>query len=88
MISLLITLVNLVGMVLTLLVILYVLLGYFVSPTSTIMRILSGVVEPMLIPIRLKVKPVGGLDLAPMVLILLIYGLEWILTRTLAIFVR
>ena len=86
MITLLITLVNLIGMVLTIIVILYVLLSYFVSPTSTIMRILSSVVEPMLTPLRKKIKPVGGLDLAPMVLILLIYAVEWILTRILAMF--
>lgn len=88
MISLLIVLVNLIGMVLTIIVILYVLLGYFSSPGSSIMRVLSAVVEPILIPIRKKVKPVAGLDLAPMVLILLIYAIEWILTRMLGMFVR
>lgn len=86
MIHLLITLVNLLGMVLTILVILYVLLGNFVSPNSSFMRILSNVVEPFLKIIRRWVKPVGGLDLAPMVLILVIYGIEWVLTRTLAMF--
>lgn len=86
MIHLLITLVNLLGMVLTILVILYVLLGNFVSPNSSFMRILSNVVEPFLKIIRRCVKPVGGLDLAPMVLILVIYGIEWVLTRTLAMF--
>jgi YggT family protein len=88
MITLLITLVNLVGMVLTLIVILYVLLGYFISPTSTVMSILSRVVEPVLNPIRKKVKPVAGLDLAPLVLIMLIYAVEWIVTRMLGTFVR
>jgi YggT family protein len=88
MITLLITLVNLVGMVLTLIVILYVLLGYFVAPSSGIMQILTRVVEPVLNPIRKKVKPVAGLDLAPMVLILLIYAVEWILTRMLGMFAR
>lgn len=88
MITLLITLVNLIGMLLTLTVILYVLLGYFVAPSSGIMQILTRVVEPVLNPIRRKVKPVAGLDLAPMVLILLIYGVEWILTRMLGTFVR
>lgn len=88
MITLLITLVNLIGMLLTLTVILYVLLGYFVAPSSSIMRILTRLVEPVLNPIRRKVKPVAGLDLAPMVLILLIYGVEWILTRMLGTFVR
>ena len=87
MIMLLITLVNLIGMVLTLIVILYVLLGYFVAPTSLIMLILKRIVEPVLTPIRKKVKPVAGLDLAPMVLILLIYAVEWILTRILGMFV-
>jgi YggT family protein len=87
MIMLLITLVNLIGMVLTLIVILYVLLGYFVAPTSLIMLILRRIVEPVLTPIRKKVKPVAGLDLAPMVLILLIYAVEWILTRILGMFV-
>lgn len=88
MITLLITLVNLVGMVLTLIVILYVLLGYFISPSSTVMSILSRVVEPVLNPIRKKVKPVAGLDLAPLVLIMLIYAVEWIVTRMLGTFVR
>ncbi|MGB4596051.1 MAG: YggT family protein [Anaerolineaceae bacterium] len=87
MISLLISLVNLIGMVLTIMVLLYVLLGYFVSPGSTILRILRNVVEPALNQVRKIVKPVGGLDLAPMILILLIYVVEWILTRVLALFI-
>jgi len=87
-INLLITLVNLVGMVLTIIVILYVLLGFFSSPNSSLMRVLRNIVEPILTPIRRKVKPVAGLDLAPMVLILLIYAVEWILTRSLALFIR
>ena len=88
MITLLIMLVNLIGMVLTLIVILYVLLGYFIAPSSGIMQLLTRVVEPVLNPIRKKVKPIAGLDLAPMVLILLIYAVEWILTRMLGMFVR
>lgn len=86
MITLLIMLVNLVGMILTLIVILYVLLGYFIAPTSSIMQILTRIVEPVLNPIRRTVKPIAGLDLAPLVLILLIYAVEWILTRMLGMF--
>ncbi|HNY83863.1 MAG TPA: YggT family protein [Anaerolineaceae bacterium] len=84
--SILISMINLLGMILTVMVMLYVLLGYFVAPDKPIMVILSRVVEPLLKPIRKTVKPIGGLDIAPLVLILSIYALEWILTRVISSF--
>jgi YggT family protein len=41
-----------------------------------ILDILNRVTEPMLRPIRRLIPPMGGLDLSPMILLLIIYVLE------------
>jgi YggT family protein len=41
-----------------------------------ILDILNRVTEPMLRPIRRVIPPMGGLDLSPMILLLIIYVLQ------------
>ena len=41
-----------------------------------VLDILNRVTEPMLRPIRRLIPPMGGLDLSPMILLLIIYVLE------------
>jgi YggT family protein len=49
-----------------------------------VLDILNRVTEPMLRPIRRLIPPMGGLDLSPMILLLIIYVLEREITIVLA----
>lgn len=55
-----------------LLVIVHVVLSYFMSPYHPVRQAIDRFVEPMLMPIRQFVPPVGGLDFSPLVLILIV----------------
>ena len=57
---------------LVLLVIVQVVLSYVMSPLHPVRQAIDRLVEPMLMPIRRFVPPVGGLDFSPLVLVLLI----------------
>lgn len=57
---------------LTILVILYVVLSYFLSPYHPVREAVDKVVEPMLAPIRRTMPFTGGVDFSPVVLILII----------------
>jgi len=67
-----ITFINLTIRVLTFLVFIYTLLGYFLSPYHPIQRVLAQIIEPMLMPIRKRLPTVGGIDLSPLILIILL----------------
>ncbi len=68
----LIRLVRLVSQVLIFLVIVYVLTTYFLAPYHPIRHRLARLVEPMLAPIRRWVPPLAGIDISPILLILII----------------
>lgn len=53
-------------------VIVYIVLGYFMSPYHPIRQALGRVVEPLLAPIRRLMPQTGMLDFSPMVLIILV----------------
>ena len=53
-------------------------------PTNPAMRIVWGVTEPVLAPIRSILPNLGGLDLSPLVAILLLQGVETLLIRLVA----
>jgi len=57
---------------LTILVILYVVLSYLLSPYHPVREAVDKVVEPMLAPIRRIMPFTGGGDFSPVVLILFI----------------
>ena len=57
---------------LELLVIAYVILSYVMDRYHPVRLWVNSIVEPMLMPIRQVVPPVGMLDLSPMVLLILI----------------
>ena len=57
---------------LTILVILYVVLSYLLSPYHPVREAVDKVVEPMLAPIRRIMPFTGGVDFSPVVLILII----------------
>ena len=81
-----ITFVSITVRVLTLLVFLYSLLSFFLSPYHPIQRVLSQIVEPMLKPIRNFMPSTGGFDLSPLLLIILLQVLGSILVAILRSF--
>ncbi len=58
--------------VLTILVIVHVVLTWVLSPYHPVRETLDRIVEPILMPIRRVLPPMGGLDFSPFVLLLLI----------------
>jgi YggT family protein len=65
--------------VFTILIFVYTLLGYFLSPYHPIRETIGRILEPMLAPIRKRLPPMGGLDFSPLVLILLLQIIGWVL---------
>ena len=70
------SLINTVVSLLVFLIFVYTLLGYFLAPYHPVRRTLGKVVEPILSPIRRKIPSVNGLDLSPLILILILYVLR------------
>ena len=81
--GILITLINLVARILILVIIVDSVLSFFMSPYHPIRETLDRIVNPMLAPIRRLVPPISGLDLSPMVLIIVIIILQAVLTQLL-----
>lgn len=77
--SLLITIINATVFVLTILVFVYSLLGYFLDRYHPVRNALGQIVEPMLAPIRRLMPSTGGIDLSPLVLIILLQVIEAVL---------
>lgn len=84
----LIWLVNLIVLLATLLIILQVFLSYVLSPYHPIRQALDRILIPILMKIRRYVPPVGGLDLSPMVLLILVQLTGRILVGILASFTQ
>jgi YggT family protein len=64
--------IRLLSQLITWLVIVYIVLGYFMSPYHPIRQALGSVVEPLLAPIRRLMPQTGMLDFSPMVLLILV----------------
>ncbi|MES0360309.1 MAG: YggT family protein, partial [Anaerolineales bacterium] len=72
MIGLLISLVNYISIGLSLLLIAYVVLSYFMDPFHPVRATINRIVEPVLIPIRRILPQTGMVDFSPLVAIILI----------------
>lgn len=81
--GLIITFINVTVRVLTLLVFVYSLLSFFLSPYHPVQRVLAQIVEPMLTPIRKRIPAVSGIDLSPFILMILLQVLGSILVALL-----
>lgn len=68
--------INLLFNLIILLVIADSLVSFFLPPWNQIRSFLDRLVQPLLAPIRRIVPPIGGLDLSPLVLLLVIYILR------------
>jgi YggT family protein len=75
------TIISVVFNALIILVILYVVLSYFMSPYHPIRSALDKVVNPILAPIRKIVPPIINLDFSPVILIIILQVIEWLLLR-------
>jgi YggT family protein len=75
----LVMLVRFVQQALILLIILYTVLTFVMSPYHPVRMALARVIEPMLRPIQRLLPAIGGLDFSPLVLIILIQLLGMIL---------
>lgn len=69
--------INILSDLITLLIIVYVILSYFMSPFHPVRKFVDNLVEPMLAPIRRVLPQTGMLDFSPLVLLLIV----WLLTR-------
>ena len=49
----------------------------------SILRALHALTEPVFAPVRRIVPPIGGLDLSPLIVLVIIYFLERLIVRTL-----
>ncbi|HOG57973.1 MAG TPA: YggT family protein [Anaerolineaceae bacterium] len=74
------SIIRIAGQFLSLLVILHTIAGYFMPWDHPLRRLLDKIISPLLKPVQGLIKPVGGVDFSPAVLILLIYLLERLLT--------
>lgn len=83
MIILLINLINYATSALTLLLIAYVVLSYFMDPYHPVRMTINRFVDPILNPIRRLMPQTGMVDFSPLVAIILLQLIEFILTRLL-----
>ncbi len=68
----LVTIFALLMSLLTWIVLVYVLLSYFLAPYHPLQMALGRVVEPLLAPLRRRIPPIGGIDLSPLALIIIL----------------
>ena len=66
-----------------LVIIVQAILSYFMSPYEPIRQTIDRIVNPFLNPIRRFLPPMGGFDFSPIVLIVLLYIIDGIITRLL-----
>lgn len=84
--SLVITIINTIFTVLTYFIVIYTLLTFFMNPYHPVRQAMAKVAEPMLLPIRKFVPPLGGFDVSPIILIILFQVLDTIVIRILRSF--
>ncbi|HJW89304.1 MAG TPA: YggT family protein [Anaerolineales bacterium] len=73
--------VNLASNVLSIVLIAYIVLSYFMSPYHPVRMTLGRIVEPLLLPIRRLMPNTGMIDFSPLVLMVLIQVVEFVLVR-------
>ena len=81
-----IIIVNLTISLLTLLVFVYSLVSFFLSPYHPVRETLGKVVNPLLAPIRRLLPSTSGIDLSPLVLIIILQILGAVLISLLRSF--
>jgi YggT family protein len=81
---LLVVLVDLVFRALYLLLVAYAVMSWLVPfPRKAWQRLLAGIVEPLLHPIRILIPPTAGMDFSPVIAGFILYLLQSLLVRSL-----
>jgi YggT family protein len=75
----LITIIRYLSNILTFVVFVDIIIGYFLDPFHPVRRTLDSIVRPMLEPIRRVMPRTGMVDFSPLVLIILIQVAEYVL---------
>jgi YggT family protein len=70
--------------ILSLIIIVDAVVSFVISPYHPFRQFLDRIVNPLLNPIRKVVPPIMNMDFSPIILLLLLQGLETILLRVLA----
>jgi YggT family protein len=76
--------INLVVNVIGILLLVYIILSYFMSPYHPVREALSRIVDPILNPIRLVMPPIAGLDFSPLILWLILRLIDQLLVSLIA----
>lgn len=76
-------LINFIAQALIILIIISVILSYVMDRYHPVRRWVDSIVDPLLMPIRRVLPPLGGLDFSPLVLILLIQLIANLIVRLL-----
>jgi YggT family protein len=84
MIDFLISTIHLIVRILLLVVLADVVVSYFLSPYHSIRLTLDRIVGPLMAPIRRLVPPMQNVDFSPLILILVIYLVEYLLVQILS----
>ncbi len=64
--------INLISQLLILLIFIYALISWFVSPYHPIREAIGRIIDPLLDPIRRVVPTAGGFDFSPLILMVLV----------------
>jgi len=78
MIGILLALVNYISLGISLLMIAYVVLSYFMDPYHPVRSTVNRIVNPILNPIRRVLPQTGMMDFSPLVAIILVQVLEYL----------
>jgi YggT family protein len=79
MVLILVRIVELISTALFILILAYVVLSFFMSPYHPVRETIGRIVDPILTPIRRVVRPLGGLDLSPLILLIMIQIVEYLI---------
>jgi YggT family protein len=82
--ALIINIINFILLAVTVIIIAKVVLSYFMDPYQPVRLFIDRLVDPMLRPIQRIIPPVGGLDLSPLVLLVIVEILGRLIISTLA----
>ncbi|MBP9676912.1 MAG: YggT family protein [Anaerolineaceae bacterium] len=73
------TIIRTIFSVFTTIIIIDVFMSFILPPYNRIRQILDSIVNPLLAPIRRIVPPINNLDFSPIVLLIIIYILEYLI---------
>jgi YggT family protein len=79
MINYVISLVNIIFQVLTLVVVVDVIVSYFLPPFNNVRIFLDRIVSPLLAPIRKLIPPVQMIDFSPIILLVILQVVQYLI---------